>query len=60
MVEALVSWLGGEAKTVALAILSGVVAFLAKGAYELSLTRRKAEPSYGSINSPSRGKSTAI
>jgi len=41
MLDALISWLGGEAKTVAFAILSGTAAFLAKGAYELSLARRK-------------------
>jgi len=39
--DTVVSWLGGEAKTVAFAILSGVVGFLAKGAYDLWTARRK-------------------
>jgi len=37
----LAAWLGGEAKTVAFAILSGVIAFLAKSLYDLWLARRK-------------------
>lgn len=41
MLDTLVGWLGGEAKTVAFAVLSGVAAFVAKGVYELSLARRK-------------------
>lgn len=41
MGDSLVTWLGGEAKTVAFAILSGVVGFLAKGAYDLWAARRK-------------------
>jgi hypothetical protein len=40
MIDALVHWLGGEAKTVAFAILSGVLGFLAKGGYDLWLARR--------------------
>lgn len=39
--DSLVSWLGGEAKTVAFAILSGVVGFLAKSVYDLWADRRK-------------------
>lgn len=41
MMETVVSWLGGEAKTIAFAILSGVVGFLAKGFYDLWTARRK-------------------
>jgi len=41
MADTLVSWLGGEAKTVAFAILSGVLGFLAKSAYDLWSARRK-------------------
>ena len=41
MTDTLVSWLGGEAKTIAFAILSGVVGFLAKGVYDLWAARRK-------------------
>jgi hypothetical protein len=41
MGDILVSWLGGEAKTIAFAILSGVVGFLAKGVYDLWTARRK-------------------
>ena len=41
MPDILVSWLGGEAKTVAFAILSGVAGFLAKGIYDLWAARRK-------------------
>jgi hypothetical protein len=41
MADSLVSWLGGEAKTVAFALLSGVVGFLAKGVYDLWTARRK-------------------
>ena len=41
MGETLVAWLGGEAKTVAFAILSGVIGFLAKGVYDLWAARRK-------------------
>jgi hypothetical protein len=41
VIDELVHWLGGEAKTVAFAILSGVLGFLAKGAYDLWLARRK-------------------
>jgi hypothetical protein len=41
MTDTLFSWLGGEAKTVAFAILSGVVGFLAKGIYDLWAARRK-------------------
>jgi hypothetical protein len=37
----IISWLGGESKTVAFAILSGVVGFLAKCVYDLWLARRK-------------------
>jgi hypothetical protein len=39
--NSLVSWLGGEAKTVEFAILSGVLGFLAKSAYDLWSARRK-------------------
>lgn len=39
--DSLVTWFGGEAKTVAFAILSGVVGFLAKGVYDLWTARRK-------------------
>jgi hypothetical protein len=39
--DSLVAWLGGEAKTVAFAILSGVVGFLGKIGYDLWLARRK-------------------
>ncbi len=38
--EALITWFGGEAKTVAFAILSGVVGFLGKGVYDLWSVRR--------------------
>jgi hypothetical protein len=41
MINSLVAWLGGEAKTVAFAILSGVIGFLAKGFYDLWLASRK-------------------
>lgn len=41
MDDSLIHWLGGEAKTVAFAILSGVVGFLAKGVYDLWTARRK-------------------
>jgi hypothetical protein len=41
MINNLVAWLGGEAKTVAFAILSGVIGFLAKSLYDLWLARRK-------------------
>jgi hypothetical protein len=41
MIDTLVLWLGDEAKTVAFAILSGVIGFLAKGVYDLWLARRK-------------------
>lgn len=41
MIDALISWLGGDAKTVAFAILSGVAGFLAKGIYDIWLARRK-------------------
>ena len=41
MPDTLISLLGGEAKTVAVAILSGVVGFLAKGIYDLWSERRK-------------------
>jgi hypothetical protein len=41
MFDRLVMWLGGEAKTVAFAIVGGVVGFLAKGAYDLWSARRK-------------------
>jgi len=39
--DIVIAFLGGEAKTVAFAILSGVVAFIAKGLYDLWLARRK-------------------
>jgi hypothetical protein len=39
--DTMISWLGGEAKTVAFAILSGVLGFLAKSAYDLWSARRK-------------------
>ena len=41
MANTIVNLLGGEAKTVAFAILSGVVAFLAKSGYDLWIARRK-------------------
>ncbi len=41
MPDLLFTWLGGEAKTIAFAILSGVVGFLAKGVYDLWSARRK-------------------
>jgi len=41
MIDSIVNWLGGEAKTVTFAILSGVFGFLAKGGYDLWLARRK-------------------
>jgi hypothetical protein len=41
MVDTLVSWFGGEAKTVAFAVLSGIVGFIAKGVYDLWSGRRK-------------------
>ena len=41
MFDRLVMWLGGEAKTVAFAIVGGVVGFLAKVAYDLWSARRK-------------------
>jgi len=40
MIEALVDWLGGGPNTIAFAILSGVIGFLAKGIYDLWLARR--------------------
>ena len=40
MADGLISLLGGEAKTVAFAILSGVTGFLAKGIYDLWAARR--------------------
>jgi hypothetical protein len=39
--NSLLSWIGGEAKTVAFAILSGVIGFLAKSIYDLWTARRK-------------------
>jgi hypothetical protein len=39
--DAVVQFLGGEAKTVAFAILSGVVGFIAKAIYDLWAARRK-------------------
>ena len=41
MIDNLIAWLGGEAKTVAFAILSGVAGFLVKLFYDLWLARRK-------------------
>jgi hypothetical protein len=41
MIGSLVSWLGGESKTVAFAILGAVVGFIAKGIFELWSARRK-------------------
>jgi len=44
MINSLIAWLGGEAKTVAFTILSGVIGFLAKSFksfYDLWLARRK-------------------
>jgi len=41
MLDGLVAFLGGEAKTVAFAVVSGVVGFLAKGVYDLVAARRK-------------------
>ena len=41
MNDGLIGWLGGEAKTVAFAIVSGVIGFLAKSAYDLWAARRK-------------------
>ena len=41
MIDTLISWLGGGANTVAFAILSGVIGFLAKGVYDLWMARRK-------------------
>src|SRR5262245_313463 len=41
MVDVIVGWLGGEARTVAFAIASGVAGFLAKGTYDLVAARRK-------------------
>ncbi len=37
----LLSWLGGEGKTIAFAIVAGVAGFIAKGVYELWTARRK-------------------
>jgi len=42
MINSLIAWLGGEAKTVAFTILSGVIGFLAKSFYDLWLARGKA------------------
>ena len=41
MLNHIINWLGGEAKTVAFAILSGVIGFMAKGIYDLWMARRK-------------------
>jgi hypothetical protein len=41
VINSLVAWLGGEAKTVAFAILSGVIGFLAKSIYDLWAATRK-------------------
>ena len=41
MVDTLVAWLGGEAKTIAFAVLSGIVGFIAKGVYDLWSARRR-------------------
>lgn len=41
MLETLISWLGGETKTIAFAILSGIIGFIAKGIYDLWSARRK-------------------
>jgi hypothetical protein len=41
MPDVLFTWLGGESKTIAFAILSGVAGFLAKGIYDLWAARRK-------------------
>jgi hypothetical protein len=41
MIDTLVTWFGGEAKTAAFAVLTGVVGFLAKIVYDLWSTRRK-------------------
>lgn len=41
MFETIFSWLGGETKTIAFAILSGIIGFLAKGIYDLWAARRK-------------------
>jgi len=39
--DTVIAFLGGEARTVAFAILSGVIAFMAKGAYDLWVAQRK-------------------
>jgi hypothetical protein len=39
--DTVTSWLGGDAKTISFAVLSGVVGFLAKSAYDLWTARRK-------------------
>ncbi len=41
MLDDVISWLGGEARTVAFAVVSGVAGFLAKGLYDLVVARRK-------------------
>lgn len=41
MINTLIGWLGGEANTVAFAILGGVIGFLAKGVYDLWVAKRK-------------------
>jgi hypothetical protein len=41
MIDKLINWLGGEANTVAFAIVAGVLGFIAKSVYDLWLARRK-------------------
>ena len=41
MIDTAISWLGGQANTVAFAVLGGVIGFLAKGVYDLWMARRK-------------------
>jgi hypothetical protein len=41
MIDSFIRLMGGEAKTVAFAILSGIIGFLAKSFYDLRMIRRK-------------------
>jgi hypothetical protein len=41
MIDIIISWLGGESKTVAFAIVAGVIGFFGKSIYDLWMARRK-------------------